>query len=200
MEKQEIIFGHKGNGICVWTSCFTSRDKCNPDYSAWISPERKVRYNQDNTPEYFRKEVESAAKHLNFPVGNEGCKYFALSLLSKPTKYCDTKFYGRFLLHEEICGDTKFLCTENRAIVNWKNLRDYDPDKNGAVYFIIGRFGKGAYRCYGYSFSEETANAELPYFTKQYCDIGYDIQVEHHDEKFLLQCGEKAGVNLDFED
>lgn len=198
--EQDIIFGHMGNGISVWTSCFTSRDGNNPDYSAWISPEREISYRQDNTPEYFRKSVESAAKHLNFPVGNEGGKYFALSLLSKPTKYCDTKFYGRYLLHEEIVGDTKFLCTQDRCIVDWKNLRDYDPTRNDAVYFIIGRYVKGAYRCYGYSTSEETAQSALADFRHRCCDIGYDIQVERHDEKFLLECGEKAGVNLDFEE
>ena len=197
MEKQKIHFGYRGNGLCVWTECGL---KPEPDFSAHIQPTREVTYYQDNTPDYFKEWVEKMAKSGNsvFDYGENEPAFLVLNPLNKPTKYCDTKFYGRYLFSEEIVDGETFTCF-GRSIVNWKNLRDYDPDKNDAVYFIIGRFGKGAYRCYGYSFSEETAKTELPYFTKRYCDIGYDIQVERHDEKFLLQCGEKAGVNLDFE-
>lgn len=198
MEKQKIHFGYRGNGLCVWTEC---GNKPKADFSAHIQPTREITYYQDNTPDYFKEWVEKMAKSGNsvFDYGENEPAFLVLNPLNKPTKYCDTKFYGRYLFSEEIVDGETFTC-HGRSIVNWKNLRDYDPDKNDAVYFIIGRFGKGAYRCYGYSFSEETAKAELSYFTQRYCDIGYDIQVERHDERFLLQCGEKAGVNLDFED
>lgn len=199
MEKQKIHFGYRGNGLCVWTECGL---KPEPDFSAHIQPTREVTYYQDNTPDYFKEWVEKMAKSGNsvFDYGENEPAFLVLNPLNKPTKYCDTKFYGRYLFSEEIVDGETFTCHGRSVMKNWKRLRDYDPDKNDAVYFIIGRFGKGAYRCYGYSFSEETAKAELSYFTKRYCDIGYDIQVERHDEKFLLQCGEKAGVNLDFED
>lgn len=197
MEKQKIYFGYRGNGLCVWTECGR---KPEPDFQAHIQPTREVTYYQDNTPDYFKEEVEKMAKYGNSVLRSGSYPVLALNPLNKPTKYCDTRFYGRKLISEEIADGEKIACLGRQIVDNWKNLRNYDPDKNDAVYFIIGRFGKGAYRCYGYSFSEETANAELSYFTKRYCDIGYDIQVERHDEKFLLQCGEKAGVNLDFED
>lgn len=198
MEKQKIHFGYFGNGVSFWTEC---GNKPAPDFTAHIDTDRTIVFKQKDAPQYFVEAVERMAKYGNFIFGNsEDTRFLVLGPINKPTKYCDTKFYGRYLFSEEIVDGETFTCHGRSVMKNWKNLRDYDPDKNDAVYFIIGRFGKGAYRCYGYSFSEETAKTELPYFTKRYCDIGYDIQVERHDERFLLQCGEKAGVNLDFED
>ena len=194
--EQKILFGHLGNGVAVWTD---SEGKSKPDFEAHIQPTREITYITDNAPQYFINAVEKMAKSGNMVLNCYSTPCLALLPANKPTKYCDTWYYGRKLICEEIVDGEKVLCVGRQVVNDWKNLRDYNPTRNDAVYFIIGRYGKGAYRCYGYSTSEETAKSALADFKHEYCDIGYDIQVERHDEKFLLECGERAGYNLDFD-
>lgn len=205
MEKeQEICFGFLGNGITVWTSCVGKNGHLkDPDYKAHISPERKITYYQENTPKYFIDAVEKKAQD-NFIAGNDS-DYFVLIPKNKPTKYCDTRFYGRVLIHEEMCDCKKHLCLKSGQIVDdWKNVKDIDPNDKRPV-FIIGNFKRNNFgelygSTFGFSFSKEVAEDAAEQIRKWKTDYWRHCEVEECTQDFLVKCSNKNLRNLDWEE
>lgn len=196
--EQKIYFGYRGNGVSVWTEC---GNKPEPDYTAHIQPSRKITYYQDNAPDYFKKAVEEFAESNNliFSNGSDECGCFALNPLNKPTKYCDTKFYGRILLCEEYHDGKKVLCTTDGHIADWSRIKDYDVSSNRKVYFVCDfKYGANFPIAYAWSFGRDVAESSLAEIQHRHVDIDSDFRVIEKDEQYLIGLGEMAGANLDY--
>lgn len=198
--EQKICFGFLGNGITAWTSCESGE----PRYEAHISPDRKITYYQENTPSFFIDAVEKQAQD-NAIVGNYG-NQFAFRPKNAPTKYCDTRYYGRVLICEEMCDGVKHLCTQSGQIVdNWGKVKDFDPSDKRTV-FIIGNLKHNAHgqlygQRFGYSFSREKAENAAEAIRNWKSDFWRNCVVEECTQDYLVQSSFcDCLVNLDWED
>ena len=204
MEKElEICFGFLGNGITVWTSCLETHES-NPRYEAHISPKREITYYQENTPKYFIDAVEKQAQD-NAIVGNYH-NQFAFYPKNKPTKYCDTRFYGRVLICEEMCDGVKHLCTTSGQIVDdWKNVKDYDPNDKRPVY-LVGNLKRNDHgqiygHRFGYSFLSKVAEEAAEAIRNWKSDCWRHCVVEECTQDYLVKPSVlDCMVNLDWEE
>lgn len=204
MEKElKICFGFLGNGITAWTSTLETSEH-EPRYQAHISPERKITYYQENTPKYFIDAVEKQAAD-NVIVGNYH-NQFAFLPKNKPTKFCDTRFYGRVLICEEMCEGVKHLCTTSGHIVdNWKNVRDYDPNDTKHVY-LVGNLKRNNHgeiygQKFGFSFSREVAEEAADTIRHWESPCWRNCVVEECTQDYLIKSSVcDSLVNLDWEE
>jgi len=204
MEKEsKICFGFLGNGITVWTSCLETSER-EPRYQAHISPEREITYYQENTPKYFIDAVEKQAAD-NAIVGNYH-NQFAFLPKNKPTKFCDTRFYGRVLICEEMCEGVKHLCTTSGQIVdNWKNVKDYDANDKRPVY-LVGNLKRNDHgeiygQKFGFSFSREVAEEAADAIRHWKSPFWRNCVVEECTQDYLIKSSVWYSlVNLDWED
>lgn len=204
MEKElKICFGFLGNGITAWTSTLETSEH-EPRYKAHISPERKITYYQQSTPKYFIDAVEKQAQD-NVIVGNYH-NQFAFLPKNKPTKYSDTRFYGRVLICEEMCNGVKHLCTTSGLIVdNWEHVKDYDPNDKQPVY-LVGNLKRNDHgeiygQKFGYSFSRKVAEEAAEAIRNWESPCWRHCVVEECTQDYLIKpsvCD--SLVNLDWED
>lgn len=197
--EQKIIFGFLGNGITVWTSC---ENKTKPDCEAHISPNREITYYQENTPKYFTDAVEKMANEGNMTHGG----FLILRPLNAPTKYCDTKFYGRFLICEETFdGEKHFVLAKSKQIVDgWRGIKDIDKEDNRPVYLVgnihQNKFGRLSGNKFGFSFSRETAEEAANAIRNWKSDFYRNAVVVETTQDMLLNVSLSTLVNLDWED
>ena len=205
MEKeQKICFGFLGNGITAWSTRFDSEGNLkDPDYEAHISPTREITYHQENTPKWFKDAVEKQAED-NAIVGNEQ-NYFAFYPKNKPTKYCDTRFYGRVLLCEEMCdGERHLFTTSGQIIDKWKNVKDIESVE-GQKVFIVGNLKRNVHgnllgAKFGFSLSKDVAEDAAAQIRNWESDCWRNAVVEECTHEELVGASAYYSlVNLDWE-
>lgn len=103
MNVPKLHMGHLGNGISIW-------EEGDNEYTAFISPDRKVSLYKDFAPANLQR-INSLAEDGNIIVGNKGAERLALKPLNMATRFMFQPFGGDpVALSEEQVGDRKVIC------------------------------------------------------------------------------------------
>lgn len=79
LKNSRLYMGHLGNGISIW-------EEGDNEYTAHISPDRKISLYKDFSPENLQR-IKMMAENGNMIVGNKGAEYLALKPLNPAERF-----------------------------------------------------------------------------------------------------------------
>ena len=105
----ELFMTHLGNGISVW-------EKGDNEYTAFITPDRKVKLYKEFTPQNLQK-ITAMAESGNMIVGNKDTEYLALKPLNPATRFLKGVYSSDIVpVSEEKVGDKAVVCHRQNLV------------------------------------------------------------------------------------
>ena len=103
MKNSRLHMGHLGNGISIW-------EEGDNEYTAHISPERKISLYKDFSPENLQR-IRLMAENGNMIVGNNGSEHLALKPLNPADRFIFQPFGAEpIYVSQEQVGDRMVVC------------------------------------------------------------------------------------------
>ena len=191
----KLHMAHLGNGITIW-------EDGDNEYTAHISPDRKVTLHKEFSPESLER-INHMAESGNMIVGNEGAEHLALNPINPATRFVP-KPYGAdsVPLSQEKVGSRMVVCS-GRNILQFngeaKKFEDYPLIERPEAYIVsvtgldkvrdslvyMQKMGIDTTRLHSQYFFEtlDQAETELSSVQKEFKRICFEVRNQGSAEK-----------------